>query len=189
MVKVIYDVYFEDLTPVIEIIDIDDITTKDNMISVLKANGLENLRDDIYFQVRGGMNMQLIENKLKKAGYMFKMQHKTKNPKACHFTDDLLANYIHFIPGTLIEETKVVNGIYEFYEYKSKIYLYVKLNGEIITNELGEQYQYTWYSPVTKAWEDGIDRRAISEFLTRHPEYTGKIKYPVDRTYHTIEKL
>ena len=50
MVKVIYDVYFEDLTPVIEIIDIDDITTKANMINVLKENGLENLRDDIYFQ-------------------------------------------------------------------------------------------------------------------------------------------
>lgn len=200
MNRVVFNAYFEDMLPVVEIIS--STGTIKGLEKALKESGMFKLRPTIYVQERGGLNIKLLKNKMKKLGFDLKRTMITGNSKAFLIPDTDYFDYIHFIPGIFIDTVTVNDDVYYFYKNGTVLTAYKKawcpehhyasdkdINPVTIENNLGGQILITIYEPVNDhVWFDINYEKACSIFEKKYPGCTN-FKQTVFRYYHTVEKI
>lgn len=195
MQKVLFDAYFEDTTPVI-IVDIDIMHENplyeglmDDLDKALTESGMEKVKEQVYKQTRGGLDIKLLKTKMRKKDFKL-VRGKTSLDKPIVPNVD----YLHFIKGDLIEvyDEVLPYGVshYYFYEYNFHLYCYTLDEFDCTTiynDSKTEGIKLNTYFAVIYGRLGSA--KIIDKFIAKNPSYKGQYKNPVDRYYHTVEKV
>ena len=189
MTEVLFDAYFEGLTPVI-VFELRpyDMATESLLHDALIDSGMEHVRDNIYLQKRGGLDLKLLKSKMRK--HDFKLKRGTIQEDVIRFPD---VDYVHFIKGDFLEEIVEPWGngrgedYYFLYEYKFDLYGYQLFKSNILTNPSGtKSIKLNVYFNMSRICGKDL---ILKKYAQVHPEFEGRIKYNVDRYYYTVEQI
>lgn len=189
MTEVLFDAYFEGLTPVIMFeLRQYDMATEALLHDALIDSDMEHVRDNVYLQKRGGLDLKLLKSKMRK--HDFKLKRGTIKEDVIRFPD---VDYVHFIKGDFLEEIVEPweNGrgedYYFLYEYKFDLYGYQLFKSNILTNPSGtKSIKLNVYFNMSRVCGKDL---ILKKYAQAHPEFEGRIKYNVDRFYYTIEQI